>query len=121
MLSMRNDLEILQQLNSGYIRSVRDSDVRWFGDNLADDFMNSGADGSLADRAAFLAHVARPLPLADFAAEDVRIRILGEVAIIHGRTVYRKPDGEAGAGRYTDIYARREGRWLCVCAHVTRG
>jgi hypothetical protein len=50
----------------------------------------------------------------------VRIRILGELAIIHGRTVYRKPGGEAGAGRYTDIYARREGRWLCVCAHVTR-
>jgi ketosteroid isomerase-like protein len=118
---MRNDPEILQQLNLGYIRSVRDSDVRWFGENLAEDFMNSGPDGSLADRAAFIAQIARPCLLSDFAAEDVRIRILGEMAIIHGRTIYRKPDGQTGAGRYTDIYARRQGRWLCVCAHVTRG
>jgi ketosteroid isomerase-like protein len=54
------------------------------------------------------------------AAEDVRIRILGDTAIIHARTVYRKPDGQAGKGRYTDIWMRSGGRWLCVAAHVTR-
>jgi hypothetical protein len=51
----------------------------------------------------------------------VRIRLMGEFAIIHGRTTYLKPDGQAGAGRYTDIWALKEGRWLCVAAHVTRG
>jgi len=30
------------------------------------------------------------------------------------------PDGRAGAGRYTDVWARRQGRWLAVSAHVTR-
>jgi ketosteroid isomerase-like protein len=83
--------------------------------------MNSNPDGSLVDRAGFLARAAQPCPVSEFAAEDVRIRILGDVAIIHGRTVYRKPGGEAGAGRYTDVYALRQGRWLCVSADVTRG
>lgn len=115
-----NDLDTLRQINSGYIRSVQTSDVRWFYENLAEDFMNSNPDGSLVDRAEFLARIARPCPVSDFDAEDVRIRILGEFAIIHGRTVYRKPDGQAGAGRYTDVYSRRQGRWLCVSAHVTR-
>ena len=116
-----NDLDTLQRLNDGYIRSVRMSDVGWFEENLAGDFMNSNSDGSFVDRAGFLAQVARPCAVSDFAAEDVRIRLLGKIAIIHGRTVYKKPDGQAGAGRYTDVYACREGRWLCVCADVTRG
>jgi len=47
--------------------------------------------------------------------------VLGEVSIIHARTTYKRPDGQAGAGRYTDIWERRQGRWLCVAAHVTRG
>lgn len=116
-----NDLDTLQQLNSSYIRSVQMSDVRWFQGNLAEDFLNSNPDGSLVDRAQFLAQIARPCAVSDFKAEDVRIRILGEIAIIHGRTAYRKPDGQAGAGRYTDVYSRQQGHWLCVSADVTRG
>lgn len=51
---------------------------------------------------------------------DVRIRVLGDTAIIHARTVYTNADGRPGAGRYTDIWWRGDGRWLCVAAHVTR-
>jgi hypothetical protein len=53
--------------------------------------------------------------------DDVRIRVLGEVAIIHARTLYTRPDGTAAAGRYTDVWALRGDEWLCVCADVTRG
>ena len=53
----------LEELNRNYIRSVRMSDVRWFDQNLAEDFLNSNADGSLVDRAGFLAQVARPCPV----------------------------------------------------------
>jgi hypothetical protein len=52
--------------------------------------------------------------------EDVRVRILGDVAIIHARTSYTTADGEQRNGRYTDAWARRDGRWLAVSAHVTR-
>ena len=48
------------------------------------------------------------------------MRILEDMAIIHARTIYRKPDGAQGAGRYTDIWMRRDGRWMCVAAQVTR-
>ena len=54
-------------------------------------------------------------------AEDVRIRVLGDTAIIHARTAYTKPDGQPSGGRYTDIRARRNGGWQYVAAHVTRG
>jgi hypothetical protein len=47
--------------------------------------------------------------------------MLGEVAIIHGRTVYKNAQGAPAKGRYTDVYQRRGGRWVCVSADVTRG
>jgi ketosteroid isomerase-like protein len=115
------DLDILRQLNEDYIRSVQMSDIRRFDEILADDFLNSNPDGSLVDRAGFLAQIARPATIANLTAEDVRIRVIGDVAVIHARTSYTLPDGRAAAGRYTDIWARRHGRWLCVAAHVTRG
>jgi ketosteroid isomerase-like protein len=116
-----SDLEILERLNINYIRSVRESDVRWFDEHLSGDFLNSNPDGSLVDRAAFLKQIAPPCPVANFDVEDVRIRIIGDSAIIHGRTTYTKPDGQRGTGRYTDVWWRGGGRWLCVAAHVTRG
>jgi ketosteroid isomerase-like protein len=117
----RADLDTLRRLNQNFLRSVEESDVGYFEEALAEDFLNSNPDGSLVDRAGFLAQIARPAMISEFEAHDVRIRILGDIAIIHARTTYKKADGGAGAGRYTDVWARRRGRWLCVSAHVTRG
>jgi ketosteroid isomerase-like protein len=116
----QTDLEILQQLNRDYITSVQTSDVHRFDEILAEDFVCSNPDGSLVDRKGFLAQTARPVTISSLEAKDVVIRIMGDVAIIHARTTYTLPDGGAGAGRYTDGWARRQGRWLAVFAHVTR-
>ena len=115
------DTDVLRQLNQDFVRSVELSGVRCFEEILANDFLNSNPDGSLVDRAGFLAQMARPCAVSNLEIEDVRVRVIGEVAIIHARTTYKKSDGQAGAGRYTDIWARRQGRWLCVSAHVTCG
>ena len=114
------DIDRLQQLNRDYITSVQTSDVRRFDEILAEDFLCSNPDGSLVDRAGFLAQTARPVTIANLEAHDVRVRIISDVAIIHARTTYTLPDGRAGSGRYTDVWARRQGRWLAVSAHVTR-
>ena len=116
-----DDLAILEELNRHYIRSVQESDVGWFRRHLTDDFLNSNPDGTLVDRAGFLEQIARPVTISGLQAEEVRIRVLGDTALIHARTRYRRPDGQPGAGRYTDIWQRRGARWLCVAAHVTRG
>lgn len=115
------DAEVLDKLNKGYVDSVQESDVRWFEAHLSEDFLNTNPDGTLVDRAGFLAQIAKPAAISGLAPREVKIRVMGDFAIIHAKTVYRKPDGQAGAGRYTDIWARRGGRWLCVAAHVTRG
>ena len=110
----------LRELNRNYIRAVDEADVAWFDANLAPDFLNTNPDGSLIDRAAFLAQIGRGSTVKDIREHDVVIRILGDYAIIHARTAYRKPDGTEAAGRYTDDWHLRDGRWQCVSAHVTR-
>ena len=117
----KSDIDVLMDLNRDYVSSVQNGDVQRFEELLADDFLCSNPDGSLVDREAFLEQTAKPVTISGLEAHDVVVRLLGDVAIVHGRTTYARPDGAPGAGRYTDVWARRDGRWLAVSAHVTRG
>jgi hypothetical protein len=115
------DREILQELNRNYVRSALESDVRWYSENLSEDFYITAPDGVLLNREAFLKRIANPYPGTEAEAVDVMIRILGDdVAIIHSGYRDKKLTGEISYGRYTDIYERRNSRWLCVAAHFMR-
>ncbi len=119
-VGVRRDIEALLALNRVYVDSVQNSDAARFAEILAEDFLCSNPDGSLVDKAGFLVQVAQPVAISGLAAEDVRVRVLGDVAIIHARTSYRTAGGEQRHGRYTDVWQRRHGGWLAVSAHVTR-
>src|SRR5207249_10071444 len=84
------DLPTLEQLNRDYISAVQNSDVRRFDEILAEDFLCSNPDGSLVDRAGFLVQTARPVTISNLEARDVRIRIMGDVAIEIGRASCRE-------------------------------
>jgi hypothetical protein len=114
------DREVLLELNRNYVRSALESDVRWYAENLSEDFYITAPDGALLDRDAFLKRMANPYAGTHAEPVDVMIRILGEVAIIHSGYRDKKMTGEIGYGRYTDVYERRNGRWLCVAAHFMR-
>jgi uncharacterized protein (TIGR02246 family) len=116
----QSDLDALTALNRDYIKSVQDGDVRRFDEILAEDFLCSNPDGSLVDKEQFLAQTAQPVTISGLSVQEVRVRVLGDVAIIHARTGYTTADGEQRNGRYTDVWARRDGKWLAVSAHVTR-
>jgi len=117
---MTDDIKVLEQLNRDYVASVQHSDARRFNEILAPEFYCSNPDGSLVDRRAFLEQTARPVTISDLEPKDVLVRLFGDVAIIHARTSYKAADGTAKSGRYTDVWARQNGRWLAVSAHVTR-
>ena len=120
MQALTSDLTDLRELNREYIRSVQMSDVQRFREILADDFLCSLPDGSLIDRERFLKQTAVPVTISNLEAHEVNVRLMGDFAIIHARTTYRTADGRDGAGRYTDVWAKRNGTWLAVSAHVTR-
>ena len=115
------DQEALTALNTDYINSVQNGDVKRFDEILADEFYASNPDGSLVDRAGFLAQTAKPVTIKGLKADQVMIRMFGDIAIIHGRTNYTTGEGRAAQGRYTDVWAKCGGQWRAVSAHVTRG
>ena len=117
---MSNDIEELTALNRDYVASVQNCDVKRFDEILAQDFYCSNPDKSLVDRAAFLKQTAVAVTIRNLQAEDVKIRILGDFAIIHAATRYTTADGQQAQGRYTDCWAKQNGKWLAVSAHVSR-
>ena len=48
------DREVLLELNLNYVRSALESDVRWYSENLSEDFYITAPDGALLNREAFL-------------------------------------------------------------------
>ena len=116
----QNLVATLEALNRGYLLAGEKADVGWYAANLAEDYMATNPDGSLVDKAGFLARFKKPSGATSLRAPDVHIQLVGDVALIHCRFEDTKADGRTGAGRYTDIWARRDGRWLCVSAHFTR-
>jgi hypothetical protein len=59
-----------------------------------------------------------PRPFTGLQADDVRIRLMGDFAIIHAHMTFTTADGVRHQGRYTDDWQRRDGRWVCVAANV---
>ena len=118
---MNNDIAELTKLNHDYVASVQNSDVKRFDEILAADFYCSNPDKSLVDRAAFLqadrnaGHDQEP--------QGARTSKSASSAISPSsmpRTSYTMPDGQQANGRYTDCWARQNGKWLAVSAHVSR-
>jgi ketosteroid isomerase-like protein len=114
------DLDELTSLNRDYVASVQNCDVKRFDEILSPEFYCSNPDKSFVDRAGFLKQTAIPVTIKGLVATDVKIRIMGDFAVIHGATSYTTSDGKQAAGRYTDCWARQNGRWLAVAAHVSR-
>ncbi|SIO27721.1 protein of unknown function [Singulisphaera sp. GP187] len=114
------DIDLLTALNHDYVSSMQKGDVKRFEEILADDFMCSNPDGSLIDKATFLKLLAQGVPVKGLQEDDVCVRVIGSnFASIHARITYIGADGEQHVGRYTDDWARRDGTWECVSAHVT--
>ena len=110
------DLAILEQLNNDYIHSDQFNDVKRFSEFLAEDFIVQ-LPGVTRNRAVFLEYIAKPRPFKDLAVHDVTIRILSDVALIHGRSTYTMlADGAEQEALYTDAYQKRAGTWVCVAA-----
>jgi ketosteroid isomerase-like protein len=115
-------LVVLRVLNDNYVKAFREADVAWYDAHLAPDYVVVQGDGSLHDRAAALARFALPTfatSMRSFPVGKVTVRRFGDVALIHAENAYELNDGRKGVSRYTDIWHRREGRWVCIAAHIT--
>jgi ketosteroid isomerase-like protein len=110
----------LKRLNQEYVDAFLKSDVAWYRENLADDFVCIESDGTVLDRARFLENAGRATDVSTYELRDVRVRIFGDVALVHATGDWARRDGTKGVSRYTDVYAREGDRWKAVSAQITR-
>jgi len=54
-----------------------------------------------------------------FNLDSVRVKLLGDVAVITAITPFVRADGTTGTNRYTDIWVKRSGSWLALQAQIT--
>ena len=111
--------ELQQLLATAYLRGDR----TFVDALLADDWTSTDYQGRIWTKAAVLAMFDGPRPPMTKAEIDVdRVRLLGDVAIVTGQSLSAgRVDGREVTvrQRYTDIYARRDGRWRIVASQGT--
>ena len=108
----------LHRLNAHYIRAFVEADVAWYEENLSDDFTCSLADGKRIGKEEFLERVAAGPDVTGVTYDEIDVRPLGDVALVHGVTHYVR-GGSPTSTRYTDVWRYQRGRWLAIAAQLT--
>jgi ketosteroid isomerase-like protein len=103
--------------------AMRASDVDALDDLLHDGLLAVGPDGSLADKAMDLeAHRTGVFDIVDLTEEEVRVNVVGDVAMTFVVLAIRGAIGGTDAsGRflYTRTWTRAAGDWQVVGAHIS--
>lgn len=58
-----------------------------------------------------------------FKIDDLKVRVDGNTAIAFGLETEKssyKGEDTSGQYRYTDIYVKRDGKWLCIATHMSK-
>src|SRR5260370_11530806 len=108
------------QLNRQYIEAYMRSDVGWYREHLADDFVCIESDGSVLGKTAFLEQTAKGPDVAAYKLDEVHVRIYGVAALVQATGLFTRKDGSHGKSRYTDVYVRTGDVWKVVSAQITR-
>lgn len=110
----------LRQLNEKYIEAYMKSDVGWYRENLADDFVCVEPDGSVLGKTEFLDQTARGPDVTAYKLDQVHVRIYGVVALVQATGLFTRRNGSQGKSRYIDVYVRKDDAWKVVSAQITR-
>lgn len=109
----------LRTINHRFIDAFVADDADFMEGLISADFLYMGRDGTWLSRADFLARMRKPSPLDGVSYEDVRVRLLGPVAVVHGMFKVVLDDGKAVRIRYTDVYSWDGTTWRMANAQHT--
>ena len=117
-----NAAEALLQIERDIMAAIKGKDTAALETMLADEFTYRTHFGAEADKTEFLKSIASfPMKILSLRGEELNVDIYGETGVITGVQIAeaRPPEGEAeeSAVAFTDVFVRRDGRWLLVLAY----
>ena len=120
-----NDAGQLLYLEMEWADADRKGDLAWFERNLAENYSGiSSRTGKLNTKADEIADIkTRKDVFTSVAASDMQVRVEGDTGVVTG-VYHMKGRDEKGQPvdrriRYTDVYVKRDGRWLALAAQGT--
>ena len=115
----RSDVEVIRELNAGYVRAFLNSDADWYDRHLTQDFVCILTTGATVDRATFLENARKPHTTVSYDLSEVTIRVHGDAALVSALGTWSRKDGTGGRTRYVDVWVRENGVWKAVSAQLT--
>ena len=89
----------------------------------ANEYTYTDFDGAVSDRAADIELLKSPTMSLAYEVDDMKATLFGNVGVVVGRQNQKgNTDGRdvSGVFRFTDTWIKRDGRWQCVAAQLTR-
>jgi uncharacterized protein (TIGR02246 family) len=111
----------LEAIEEQLASTWKNHDCAGWGALLADDWSVTHIDAQVITKAQAL-ETCRTGPPVTATVDQVRVRFYGDTAIVTGRTK-AMASGVAPQTvtlRFTDVFVRRDGRWIVVASHATR-
>ena len=116
--------QAIRQLEKGRVQALLSNDTTFMERNYADDYMTTGANGLVRDRAQVIADLkSGAIKYESMTHDDVRLRVYGNTVIVTGLDTNKgveKGEDISGQRRFTRVWVKQDGRWLLVANQTTR-
>jgi uncharacterized protein (TIGR02246 family) len=109
----------LRAINHRYVNAFAVGDGEYMDALTAADFLLIGTTGDWIDRARHLDLMAKPSVAGGVSYDDVRVRLFGSIALVHGLFEANGIAGTPRRVRYTDVYHWDGAGWRLVNAQNT--
>ena len=115
-------VEAILQIQRDIMAAIKSKDAKSLEPILAEEFTYRTHFGAEADKRAFLETIASfPIEILSLSGGELKVNLFGETAVMTGvqYAEARPPEGEPeqSAVAFTDVFVRRDGRWLMVLAY----
>jgi Domain of unknown function (DUF4440) len=108
----------LHALNAAWVRAFAESDAAWYSEHLKRDFVCTLPDGQRIGKREFLRRTRRRRRIGRVGCDDIDVRLLDDVGLVHGVT-YHRSDKRLFVTRYTNVWQSRHARWQAVAMQFT--
>lgn len=86
----------------------------------APEFLAVAGNGQIIDRATLFKVFGNADPSISFTTDEIRVLDSGDTAVFFGRLTGKTADGKtAFASRFTHVFVRRKGAWVCISGQST--
>jgi ketosteroid isomerase-like protein len=116
--------EELLKVEKEFAETIVSNDLESLRRLVADDWIIIDPNGEIVDRARFFEVIKSGSLTHDImGSEDLRVRVYGDSAVV---TAITRTKGKfmgqefSTQERATDVFVKRDRRWLCVLTHLTR-